>query len=102
MTEIFLSLPQGAKDYLIWAIIMAIGIIFYYIGQMGLAMLVFSIGIVLYMLFSFSDTFHIFRNSDDDDADNHNDDFSDIDDDRADDENDGGNDADIENNDDKE
>jgi hypothetical protein len=69
---------------------------------MGLAMLVFSIGIVLYMLFSFSPTFHIFRKSDDDAVDNHDDDFNDIEDDRVDDENDGGNDADVENNDDKE
>jgi hypothetical protein len=51
MTEIFPSLPQGSKDYLTGPIVMAIGIIFYFLGQIGLAMMFFSVGIVLFMFF---------------------------------------------------
>jgi hypothetical protein len=96
MTEIFLSLPQGSKDYLTGPIVMAIGIIFYFLGQMGLAMMFFSVGIVLFMFFSYTYLFHMWRESGDDDAvdDDNGDDITD-------DENAGGGYAGWENNDDK-
>jgi hypothetical protein len=68
MTEIFLSLPQGSKDYLTGPIVMAIGIIFYFLGQMGLAMMFFSVGIVLFMFFSYTYLLHMWRESGHDDG----------------------------------
>jgi hypothetical protein len=61
MTGIFSSLPQGSKDYQICVVLIAIGIIFYYLGQMGIAMVFFSIGIVLYLFFSYTYSFHMWR-----------------------------------------
>jgi len=73
MTEIFSSLPQGSKDYLTCVIVMVVGIIFYSLGQMGLAMLFFSVGIGLFMFFSYTYSFHMWRESGED-----NDEYNDI------------------------
>ncbi|MFA5268784.1 MAG: hypothetical protein WC379_12510 [Methanoregula sp.] len=103
MTGFFSSLPQGSKDYLTCLVLIVIGIIFYYLGQMGIAMVFFSIGIVLFVFFSNTYSFHMWRERGDDDAgDDNNEDYDDIDDDIIDDENNGGSDDEWENNDDKE
>jgi hypothetical protein len=105
MTRIFSLLPQGSKDYLTCVVVMAIGIIFYSLGQMGLAMMFFSVGIVLFMFFSYTYSFHMWRASGDDDVVD-----DDTDDDIIDDEDDDGysnknenidDDADVDNDEDK-
>jgi hypothetical protein len=101
----FELLPRGSKDYLIWAVVIIIGIIFYYIGQQGLAMLFFAVGIVLYLFFSFTEGFHLFRKSGDDDIvdnDDNVDESDDEDDDNNVEDNDNADDdAGVDNNDDK-
>jgi hypothetical protein len=85
MTGIFSSLPQGSKDYLTCVVIMAIGIILYSLGQMGFAMMFFSVGIVFFMFFSYTHSFHMWRDSGGNEAGD--DDPDDADDDIIDDEN---------------